>query len=124
MFGFDDLFRFRFRFRFRIRSRSRFRFRKFPLNPPTLFDCMFDMKGWLKPHLELLNNHSHPHIFWLRKGPGGHMQLYANKWIHNEWKPQTNPRCHGVCIITIAVSALVRPDEAKVYTLLTWKPTY
>ena len=30
-----------------------------------VFDYMFDMKAWLKPHLELLNNHSHPHIFHL-----------------------------------------------------------
>ena len=63
-----------------------------------IFDHMFDMKAWLKLHLEALNNHSHPHIFRFRKGPDRHCYMQYKKWRHNEWEP---PRCHGVCILKV-----------------------
>ena len=68
-----------------------------------VFDYMFDMKAWLKPHLEPLNNHSHPHIFHFNKGPDGHSYMQYKKWRHNEWEPQTNPRCHGVHILKVTM---------------------
>ena len=66
-----------------------------------VFDMMYDIKAWLKPHLEQLNNHSHPHIFRFRKGPDGHCYMQYRKWRHSEWQPKSSPICHGVWILKV-----------------------
>ena len=49
-----------------------------------IFDCMYDVKTWLKQHTEPMYNHSHPHIFRFRKGPDGHCYMQYKKWRQSE----------------------------------------
>ena len=69
-----------------------------------IFDCMYDVKTWLKQHTEPMYNHSHPHIFRFRKGPDGHCYMQYKKWRQSEWEPQSERNRHGVRILKVHVS--------------------
>lgn len=46
------------------------------------FSNMFNVKAWLKPHMEALHNHSHPHIFRFKKGADGCCYMQYKHWRH------------------------------------------
>jgi len=59
---------------------------------------MYDVKSWLKPHMEQLHNHSHPHIFRFRKASDGCCYMQYKQWRHSEWEP---PSHHGIKILKV-----------------------
>ena len=55
-----------------------------------VFQNMFDIKAWLKPHMLPLHNHSHPHIFRFFKANSGTTCMQYKQWRHHAWEPQSS----------------------------------
>lgn len=70
-----------------------------------LLGQMYDIKAWLDPVLEKLNNHSNPHIFKFVCDSDGNAKMLYKNWDHNEWSPSDSPgisllkvKLYSVCV--------------------------
>lgn len=45
-------------------------------------------KSWLSPHLNSLHNHTHPHVFWLRKGITGAVEMHYKHYMTHHGNQQ------------------------------------
>ena len=52
-----------------------------------VLEHVFDVKTWLSPHLNSLHNHTHPHVFWLRKGITGAVEMHYKHYSDSPWEP-------------------------------------
>ena len=54
----------------------------------TTLSYMFDIRGWIAPHLDEIRYHTEPHIFLFKKCPTtGHAVMYYKHWSHDAWEP-------------------------------------
>ena len=52
-----------------------------------LLEHMYDIKSWLEPHLEGLQNHSFPHIFRFTLNTSGEVVMHYKDWSKSPWEP-------------------------------------
>jgi hypothetical protein len=49
---------------------------------------LYDIKGWLDPHLNIMSKHSNPHCFRIKKDNTGKALMHVKKWsTDKEWLP-------------------------------------
>jgi len=55
-------------------------------------DMVFDIAGWLNPHIVKIKNHIYPHVFRFFLGDDGKAKMFYKNWAQDEtWKPEGEP---------------------------------
>ena len=65
-----------------------------------MIEHMFDVKSWIAPHLERLENHSYPHIFRFIKNSSGSVRMFYKDWSDSPWKPSLGD---GICLFKVMI---------------------
>ena len=53
--------------------------------------------------MEMLHNHSYPHIFLFKKGTDGSCYMQYKQWRHSEWEPRSN---QGIKVLKVCIQCI------------------
>ena len=62
-------------------------------------DEVYDIKGWLTPHIDTPHNHTNPHSFLFRANQDGKAEMFYRNWSSDTWKP-TSPEA-GLFLLNV-----------------------
>ena len=49
---------------------------------------IYDVRGWIRDHLDEIRYHTQPHIFLFKCNPStGRSEMFYKHWSHDSWEP-------------------------------------
>ena len=49
---------------------------------------VYDVREWIRPHLDDIRYHTQPHIFLFKRNPAsGRSEMFYKHWSHSPWEP-------------------------------------